>query len=73
VFDKFYRVEDVLTARTKGHGLGLAIVKTLTEANGGRIELESEPGHGALFRLVFPALPTPAPDTHPQIHTDHAA
>ena len=73
VFDKFYRVEDVLTARTKGHGLGLAIVKTLTEANGGRIELESEPGHGAIFRLVFPALPTPAPDTHPQIHTDHAA
>lgn len=72
VFDKFYRVEDSLTARTKGHGLGLAIVKTLTEANGGRVELESEPGQGSTFRLVFPSVPLAAPEPEPKVHPAHA-
>lgn len=72
VFDKFYRVEDSLTARTKGHGLGLAIVKTLTEANGGRVELESEPGKGSVFRLLFPALPITATDPPSKVSAAHA-
>lgn len=74
VFDKFYRVEDTLTARTKGHGLGLAIVRSLTEANGGRVELESEPGRGSVFRLRFPAI-TPsvnATEQPTEIRTAHA-
>jgi signal transduction histidine kinase len=40
---------------TGGTGLGLAIAKELSGALGGRIELESEPGHGARFELVLPA------------------
>ncbi len=31
IFEKFYRMEDTLTAETKGHGLGLSIVKNRTE------------------------------------------
>ena len=38
-----------------GTGLGLAIAKELSGALGGRIELESEPGHGSRFELVLPA------------------
>lgn len=54
IFKKFYRVEDSLNAKTKGHGLGLSIVKNLTELNGGTIEVISEVGKGTTFTLRFP-------------------
>ena len=44
IFDKFYRVEDTLTAKTKGHGLGLSIVKNMVELNGGTINVKSDYG-----------------------------
>lgn len=56
IFDKFYRVENSLTAKTKGHGLGLSIVKNLVELNGGTVSVKSEPDKGAMFTLSFPAL-----------------
>lgn len=56
IFDKFYRVEDTLTARTKGHGLGLAIVKNLTEANGGHVSVRSQVGKGSIFTIEFPVM-----------------
>lgn len=54
IFKKFYRVEDSLNAKTKGHGLGLSIVKNLVELNGGAIEVTSEIGKGTTFTLRFP-------------------
>ena len=56
IFDKFYRVEDSMIAKTKGHGLGLSIVKNMVELNGGTISVESEPEKGSIFTLTFPAL-----------------
>ena len=56
IFKKFYRVEDSLNAKTKGHGLGLSIVKNLVELNGGKIEVQSEVGIGTTFSLKFPIL-----------------
>ena len=56
VFDKFYRVEDSLTAKTKGHGLGLSIVKNMVELNGGTIDVKSEYGKGSTFIVKFPTL-----------------
>lgn len=38
----------------RGHGLGLSICKRLTEAAGGRIWVESEPGKGCAVRLLLP-------------------
>ena len=39
---------------TQGTGLGLPIARELAGALGGRVELETEPGHGSKFRLVLP-------------------
>lgn len=56
IFNKFYRVENSMSAQTKGHGLGLSIVKNLVELNGGKISVDSEPGKGSTFTVNFPAL-----------------
>jgi signal transduction histidine kinase len=39
-----------------GTGLGLAIARELAAAHGGKILLESEPGRGARFALLLPAV-----------------
>ena len=44
-----------VSADTQGTGLGLPIARELAGALGGRVELESELGHGSRFRLVLPA------------------
>ena len=54
VFERFYRADPSRTRSAGGAGLGLAIVAGLAEAHGGRVEVESEPGHGATFRVLLP-------------------
>jgi signal transduction histidine kinase len=58
IFDKFFRIENGMTAKTKGHGLGLSIVKNMVELNDGTIEVTSEVGKGSVFTICFPALLT---------------
>jgi len=54
IFERFYRVDDARSRDTGGVGLGLAIARWAVDANGGRIELETEEGHGTRFRIVLP-------------------
>jgi heavy metal sensor kinase len=54
VFERFYRVDKARARASGGAGLGLAIARWAVERQGGRIELESQPGQGSLFRLVLP-------------------
>jgi signal transduction histidine kinase len=54
VFERFYRVDKGRSRASGGVGLGLAITRWAVERQGARIELESEPGHGSLFRIVIP-------------------
>jgi two-component system, NtrC family, sensor kinase len=50
VFDPFFTTK----APGKGTGLGLAICSRLVEEMGGRIDLETEAGAGATFRVLLP-------------------
>jgi two-component system phosphate regulon sensor histidine kinase PhoR len=49
VFDRFYRGE----RDAHGFGLGLAIVRESVRTLGGRIELDSSPGDGTVFRILL--------------------
>lgn len=54
LFQKFYRANDAVAAKTHGTGLGLYIAKAIVEAHGGAIRVESRPGHGARMILQLP-------------------
>ena len=51
LFDRFYRGE---ATGAGGLGLGLYISRMLVEAHGGRIEVDSQLGHGTIFTVVLP-------------------
>lgn len=53
IFEKFYRVSNVLVHNTKGTGLGLSLVKHIMDAHKGEIFLSSELGKGSTFQLKF--------------------
>jgi len=52
IFEPLYRADP--TRHIPGSGLGLSIVKRIVEAGGGRISLQSQPGHGTTFVLRLP-------------------
>ena len=55
IFERFYRA-DSSRVRTgpDGSGLGLSIVDAVMRAHGGSVSVQSTPGEGATFTLVFP-------------------
>jgi two-component system, OmpR family, phosphate regulon sensor histidine kinase PhoR len=54
VFERFYRVEHLLTSESSGAGLGLFIVSALVRAHGGTISVASDPGKGSTFSIRLP-------------------
>ena len=56
VFEAFKQTRSGLR-QGGGTGLGMPIARSLAEAHGGKMWLESEPGHGTTFFVALPLLP----------------
>ena len=74
IWERFYRIQPVSTPDTgenhasahplakedqeRSMGLGLPMVKWIIEAHGGIIRVDSQPGEGTIFHLIFPSSQT---------------
>jgi signal transduction histidine kinase/CheY-like chemotaxis protein len=54
LFTKFERLDIEKNTTTEGTGLGLAITKKLVELMGGKINVQSQFGHGSIFMVQIP-------------------
>ena len=52
--ERFYRVDDHRSRNEGGTGLGLSIVKHIMARHNGRLLVESDPGNGSVFSVIFP-------------------
>jgi signal transduction histidine kinase/FixJ family two-component response regulator len=56
IFDEGYKVDKMNVRRFGGLGIGLSTMKALVTTQGGRMWVESQPGHGAAFHFTLPPV-----------------
>lgn len=54
IFEEFHQVRHALHASVVGTGLGLPYARRLVQILGGRMSLDSTPGHGSTFTITLP-------------------
>jgi signal transduction histidine kinase len=75
VFDRFWQADGTSKRKYQGVGIGLALVKELTEIQGGKVDVQSTEGQGAVFTVRLPfqkAEPVAIPAAAPEEETDDA-
>lgn len=53
IFERFYTVNKAHSRKLGGAGLGLSLVHSIIEKHGGQITVQSELGHGTLFKIAL--------------------
>lgn len=56
IFDRFSKLSPQPTQGESGTGLGLSITKQIIDLHGGKIQVESKPDHGSLFKIFLPKV-----------------
>ena len=59
IFEEFVQTGEGRRA-SEGTGLGLSLARRLALLHGGRLWVESEPGHGSIFTFAIPSAPAEA-------------
>lgn len=56
LFTKFFRGSNPVVTGSRGTGLGLVIAKAILQAHNATIDVDTRPGEGTQFRVVFPRI-----------------
>lgn len=60
--ERFYQVHTAHKQTSEGFGLGLSIVTQLVGLFGGRLDVQSQPDQGSVFKITLPVSEVTAPD-----------
>lgn len=63
VFERFYRGDPSRSKELEGAGLGLSLVEWIVKQHHGKVNVESQTGHGSIFRVALPLAHPVSPES----------
>ncbi len=66
IFERFYRGDPSRSREREGAGLGLSLVEWIVRQHQGSVSVESQPGKGAVLRILLPENPSAAAAAIPE-------